>query len=233
MNEDFKLKFIKDKNYMKILYYIKNIYSLNFKLSGNYDTDNYKTIEEIAKQNPVMLDTVKQFNGIFEELEFLFDSILPEELIKNLKKLDKRNILNKIEDEGKLMTDDEIKELDDAEKLPDIKYFTGKLDYVFNGGYDKFKNLMKKNISADKWRGIYCAWFLSIGLNYHLKDDSIKLFKYMFPELFKKYPINDFIILFHIDTEYNIRQRKKKCQNEDDYEYSDYEDGEEDDKSFD
>lgn len=226
MNEESQLKFIKDKNYMEILYYIKKLYSTNFKLCGNFDIDNYKTIEEITKQNPKLLDTIKQFNQIFEELEFLYDSISPKELIKNLKKIDKRNILNKIEDTGKLMSDEKIKELDDAEKIPDIKYFTGTIDSVFNGDYDKFKNVTKKIIQEDKWRGIYCAWFLEIGLNYHFKDDTLKLYKYIFPDLFKKYPINDFIMLFNIDTEYNIRLKNKKCKKlEEDYEdFEDYED---------
>lgn len=222
MNEESQLKFIKNKNYMEILNYIKNIYSLNFKLCGNFDIDNYKTIEEITKQNPILLDTIKQFNQIFEELEFLYDTISPKELIKNLKKIDKRNILNKIEDTGKLMSDEEIKELDDAEKIPDIKYFTGTIDSVFNGNYDKFKNVTKKNIPEDKWRGIYCAWFLEIGLNYHFKDDTLKFYKYIFPDLFKKYPINDFVMLFNIDTEYNIRIKNKKFEDE-------FEDGFEDD----
>jgi hypothetical protein len=51
---DIKLKFIKDKNYIEILNYIHKIMNKIFKLQSHFYEDEYKNVEEITKQNPIL-----------------------------------------------------------------------------------------------------------------------------------------------------------------------------------
>jgi hypothetical protein len=62
----------------------------------------------------------------------------------------------------------------------------------------------------DKWKSIYCAWLLNTQINYHHKENHINIFSYMFPKLFNEYPIEKFIMMFNINLEYNLRN--KKCR---------------------
>ena len=227
-NMDNKLKFIKDRHYMKILNYIDNIENKIYKLTSIFHGDDYKIIEEVVKQNPIFLNAIKEFNDIFEELIYLYENIPPLELIKNLKALDKRNIIDDIIGDDELLTDEQIKELDDLEKIPDIRRFTRSIESLYNNDYNRFKLMNKRTISEDKWKCIYCVWWLDLKINYHDKDDKIRFYKYIFPKLFEMYPIEDFVMMFHIDQEYFIREKKKKCK-ESDEENSDEKNSDEED----
>jgi hypothetical protein len=85
--------------------------------------------------------------------------------------------------------------------------------------YKKYNNIIKKTITSDNWKGIYCAWWLNIGLNYKYRDESIKFYKYIFPKIFELYPIEDFIIMFNIESEHFIRQKCRDGESNDLTEY--------------
>jgi hypothetical protein len=206
-----RLQFIKDNDYVKILYYIDAIQNKKFKLFSTFHLDNFKNIEEITKQNQIFINIIKECNTIIDDLIYLYESIDPIILIKNLKKIDKRYIFNEKTKDVDEYTDEQLKELDEIEKEPDISNFIKHMELIFIKEQYKKYNIIKKTIEKDKWNGIYCAWWLNIGLNYKYKEETIKFFKYIFVKLFELYPIEDFITMFNIESEYFMRQKSKDC----------------------
>jgi hypothetical protein len=67
------------------------------------------------------------------------------------------------------LTDDQIIEFEEAEKLPDIRRFTKNIELVYNHSYDEFKMITKKIIEEVKWECLYCVWWLDLPINYHFK----------------------------------------------------------------
>ncbi len=198
----------KTMDYNKILYYIDDIENKRLKLFSVFYADNFKNIEEITKQNSIFIDTIKQANIIIDELINLYDTIEPIELIKNLKKIDKRYIFNEYTKDIDEYTDEQLIELDEIEKTPNISNFLKHMESIFiKEDYKKYKNIIKKTITSDNWKGIYCAWWLNIGLNYKYREESIKFYKYIFPKIFELYPIEYFIIMFNIESEHFERQK--------------------------
>jgi hypothetical protein len=195
-------------DYNKIMYYIDDIENKRLKLFSIFDIDNFKNVEEITKQNSIFIDTIKQADTIMNELINLYDTIEPIEIIKNFKNFDKRYIFNEKTKDVDEYTDEQLKELEEIEKTPDISNFIKHMELIFiKEQYKKYNNIIKKTITYDNWKGIYCAWWLNIGLNYKYRDESIKFYKYIFPKIFELYPIEDFIIMFNIESEHFIRQK--------------------------
>jgi hypothetical protein len=211
-----KLRFVKNRNYREIINYIYNLEKKILDLYANFShKDDFQKIEQVIKRNPSYISAINEFNLIFEELVYLYDAIPPNELVMNLQAIDKRNFA--LEDDGEELTDLEIAEIDKMDTIPDIRNFTNLIEEVLKIDSNKFNNLLKKKIQIDNWNGLYCAWFLNIKINYHHKNDTLKFMKYIFPELFEKYPIEDYIMMFHIQLEYYIREEKQKCKENDFY----------------
>jgi len=174
--KNYKLHFMKNIDYEQILHYIDQTEDKRFKLFSLFHFDDFKNIEDITKQNPRFTKTIEQCNEIFVELEYLYDSTDPQELIANLKK--------------------------NPENSTKICNFMKNIGPVFTGNnYKKFEHIRKKTFSDSDWKGIYCGWWLNIGLNYKYSSESLKFYKYIFPKLFASYPIDDFITMFNIESE--------------------------------
>jgi hypothetical protein len=216
-----KLGFVKNRNYREIINYIYNLEKKILDLYANFShKDDFQKIEQVIKRNPSYISAINEFNLIFEELVYLYDTIPPNELVTNLQAIDKRNFA--LEDDVKELTDLEIEELDRMDTIPDIRNFTNLIEEALKIDSNKFNNHLKKKIRIDNWNGLYCGWFLNIKINYHHKNDTLKFMKYIFPELFEKYPIEDYITMFHIQLEYYIREEKQKCKDSENDSYDSY-----------
>ena len=89
-----RLSFINKKDYKQIENFVIKSRHTFWDLTSFF-SDEYTTIEEITKQNPIYLTKIKQIKELFYDLIYLYDNISRQELINNLEYLPfVRNINN-------------------------------------------------------------------------------------------------------------------------------------------
>ena len=212
-----KLPFIKNKDYKSILHYLYDTRIL-FYDSLLIFKDEYNDIIEITNKNKKYIDIIQKCKNIFDELIYLYDTINPLELVLELEKIYKEKITENESESGFNENGEYIGYIndnnnDDKEDLPYMTDFINTIKLTMTQYHEEYKQLTKKTIN-NKWNGIYCAWLMNLVINYHHRESQLKFYKFIFPELFSQYDIEEFLILLNIRTEYHLRQKNKDCDND-------------------
>lgn len=217
------LPFIKNKDYKSILYYLYDVRILFFD-SLLIFRDEYNDIIEISNKNKKYIDVIQKCKNIFDELIYLYDTINPLELVSEFEKIYKEQITEDGESGfnengeyiGYTNTYNSDNNSENDLDLPYMNDFINTIKLTMTHFYEEYKQLTKKTINSDKWNGLYCAWLINLLINYHDRESRLKFYKFIFPDLFDKYPIEELIILLNIRTEYHLRQKNKDCDNDSD-----------------
>jgi len=235
---DMKYKYIIDKDYEKIRDRICDMKYICWDLIRVIQNGSqYERIEKIIKKDKIMTDAIDKINEIFKELTFICETIQYNELLDNLIKInvkyDKNNPIREPQENedsgdceyveaGQIM-DIIDKEIEEEKKDPDYirkekyGYFTSFLMpcKVAIKNYELFKNELNKEILEDKWKYMLVIRFIDYNLGYYPKrKEKIDYFEYVFPELFKNCPVDDFLICFNVNFELTIRYDIEKLKDE-------------------
>jgi hypothetical protein len=176
---------VKNKDFINIDVFIRTAIDKFIEIFHFFLEDYIKTIQEITKQNKEYISKISECNKLFQDLEYLYTAIPYEELLKNLLLIKDGN------NDG----------------------FKDNMKFVRTRDYKRLKKFFHREITEDKWNGLYVAWVLCCNIPYQNKDDNFKLLSFIFPEIFKKYPIEDFYIIFN-SRECVTNKRKETRRNE-------------------
>lgn len=158
-------------------------------------SEPFKSAIELSKNNKEYIDSKNEINKIFNYFISLYQNIDGNELKKNI------------------VYDNEYKSV--------FNSFINSIYYMINERVDLYNKYYKVNIT--NLDGIYIACLLNLLVWERVEKHQLKALEFIFPELFEKYPIYEYVEMLYIES--TIYRDKKNTPEEDrDYENEYYND---------
>ena len=175
---------INKRKYRNIEKYIDNCFDRFSVIFNIFYKNEVDTIVKITQNEDFTKGLVRECDVMFENLMYLYATIPFTELY------------------GQLTFNNSINYR---------SIFNNRMKSYHGIYYEKFRKEFDSEIPLDKWRCIYVVWLINSNIFFNRRYECYKLLKFIFPNLFEKYPIDDFFKLMNI---YDAIKKNKSEESE-------------------